>query len=44
MEAQSVDTDIVEKTAGLWEIEETGSEYAGRLRMESQKRFEKLGV
>jgi hypothetical protein len=34
--------DIVEKTAGLWKIKESGSEYVRRLRKESEKRFKRL--
>ena len=36
--------DIVEKTAGLWKIKESGAEYVRRLRKESEKRFERLGI
>jgi len=36
--------DVVEKTAGLWKIKETGSEYVVRLRKESEKRFKGLGI
>ena len=37
-------TDIVEKTAGLWKIKETGSEYVRKLRKEDEKRFKRLGI
>jgi predicted CopG family antitoxin len=36
--------DIVERTAGLWKIEESGSEYVRTLRKESEKRFKRLGI
>jgi predicted CopG family antitoxin len=36
--------DIVEKTAGLWKIKESGSEYVRRLRKESEERFKRLGI
>ncbi len=36
--------DIVAKTAGLWKIKESGSEYVRRLRKESGKRFKRLGI
>ncbi|EQD63854.1 hypothetical protein B2A_02321 [mine drainage metagenome] len=31
--------DIVEKTAGLWKIKESGYEYTKRIRSESEKRL-----
>jgi len=37
-------TDIVKKTAGLWKIKESGSEYVRRLRKESETRFKRLGI
>jgi hypothetical protein len=36
--------DIVKKTAGLWKIKESGSEYVRRLRKESEERFKRLGI
>ncbi len=36
--------DIVEKTAGLWKIKESGTQYVRRLRKESERRFERLGI
>ncbi len=36
--------DIVEETAGLWKIKESGSKYVRRLRKESEKRFKRLGI
>ncbi|HVC58155.1 MAG TPA: hypothetical protein VND15_01615 [Candidatus Acidoferrales bacterium] len=31
------DTDIVKRTAGMWKIKESGSEYVRRVRLESEK-------
>ena len=36
--------DVVEKTAGLWKIKETGAEYVRKLRKESDRRFKRLGI
>lgn len=36
--------DVVEKTAGMWKIKESGAEYVRKLRMESEKRFKRLGI
>ncbi len=36
--------DIVKKTAGVWKIKETGYEYTKRIREESEKRTEKMGI
>jgi len=36
------DEDIVKKTAGLWEIKETGSEYTRRIRMEAEEKVKRL--
>lgn len=41
---RSKSIDIVEKTAGMWKIKETGSEYVRRLRKESERRFTRLGI
>ncbi len=36
--------DIVERTFGIWNIKENGSEYVKKLRNESEKRFKRLGI
>lgn len=37
-----LDEDIVKKTAGLWEIKETGAEYTRRIRSEAEKKVKRL--
>ncbi|MDE1855859.1 MAG: hypothetical protein KGH49_01335, partial [Candidatus Micrarchaeota archaeon] len=34
--------DIVKRTAGMWKIKETGSEYVRRLRSESEERTKRV--
>ncbi len=38
-----LEDDIIEKTAGMWNIKETGIEYKKRLRATWKKRRERLG-
>lgn len=40
--ASKRDDDIVKKTAGMWKIKETGSEYTRRLRSESERKLKRL--
>ncbi len=35
---------IVEETAGMWKIKETGAEYVRRIRKEAEKREKRLGL
>jgi len=36
--------DIIERAFGSWKIKETGAEYVRKLRRESEKRRERLGI
>jgi predicted CopG family antitoxin len=36
--------DIIESAFGSWKTKETGAQYVKKLRRESEKRFERLGI